>query len=179
MSRYSEEQIRHLFSASASFNELTEALEEALAQNIGDLNFYMQLIHNHNLPPDERSLFGEKIAKERPEWRYDIFMALAKLFELTSYTSDNYERAMRYYRKAAGERPAETEPYMHAARCYNPIVTIPPFEELVRFVKEGVIHAHGKKELLYEIASLYEARGDQAQAHFYRDLADRNFLVDN
>ncbi len=62
MRTYSVEEIRRCFSNSSDFNEIFDAFQSALSQNLKDVEPYRLLFWNHSLSPDEVRLFGEKLA---------------------------------------------------------------------------------------------------------------------
>jgi len=99
-------------------------------------------------------------------------MWLATVFEATYSMSDNFELAVRYYRKAAVAKPEEVQPYLDAADCHDPELNIPPLYWLVEFLKLGINLVKDKKTLLHRLSYLYQMHGDQKQADFYRNLAD-------
>ncbi|MBI4427491.1 MAG: hypothetical protein HY562_00045 [Ignavibacteriales bacterium] len=172
MPRFTPEEIRAKFANSTEFNEIFDAFEEALAQNIQDVELYRLLFWNNSLAPDELCLFGEKLAKEFPAIAYDTFMWLASVFEVTYSSYDNFELAIKYYRKAAKAKPSEPDPYLDAADCFDPDLNIPPIDALIEFLKEGVKHVGNKKALLLRLAHLYQVIGDETQSEYYRNLAD-------
>ncbi|MGA3286100.1 MAG: hypothetical protein ABSD46_01585 [Bacteroidota bacterium] len=135
MPRFTLDEIRNKFSSGKDFNEIFDAFEDALKQGIQDVELYRLLFWNTALRPDELCLFGEKLAKEFPDLAYDTFMWLANVFEATYSSYDNFELAMRYYRKAAKTKPDEVQPYLNAADCHEPDLNIPPLYWLVEFFK--------------------------------------------
>jgi hypothetical protein len=138
MRPYSVEEIRRCFATSTDFNEIFDVFQGALAQRVQDLEPYRLLFWNHSLTPDEVRLFGEKLAAEFPVIAYDVYLWLASIFEVTSSTSDNYDLAIRYYRRAAAARPDEVDPYLDACDCYDPDLNIPPLSTLIEFLKQRV-----------------------------------------
>ena len=172
MPRFTIDEIRRKFANGKDFNEIFDAFEDALSQGIQDVELYRLLFWNSALGPDELCLFGEKLAKEFPHLTYDTYMWLACVFEVTYASYDNFELAMRYYRKAAKAKPQEVQPYLDAADCHEPDLNIPPFIILVEFLKEGINNVTDKKTLLHRLSYLYQMHGDQKQADFYRNLAD-------
>ncbi len=172
MARFTLEEIRAKFGNSTDFNELFDAFEDALEQKIQDVEVYRILFWNHSLGPDELCLFGEKLAKEFSGIAYDVYMWLASVFEVTYSSYDNFELALRYYRKAAEAKPSEPDPYLDACDCYDPDLNIPPAEVLIEFLKEGLKQVSNRKQLLLRLSHLYNLIGDQEQSNFYRDLAD-------
>jgi hypothetical protein len=172
MPRFTPDEIRNKFAQGKDFNEVFDAFEDALKQGIQDVELYRLLFWNASLRPDELCLFGEKLAKEFSHLAYDTYMWLACVFEVTYASYDNFELAMRYYRKAAKARPQEVQPYLDAADCHEPDLNIPPFLILVEFLKEGINNVSDKKTLLHRLSYLYQMHGDQKQADLYRTLAD-------
>jgi tetratricopeptide (TPR) repeat protein len=172
MPRFTLEEIRARFANSTDFNEIFDAFEDALAQKLQDVELYRLLFWNNSLAPDELCLFGEKLAKEFPSIAYDTYMWLASVFEVTYSSYDNFELAIKYYRKAAQAKPSEPDPYLDAADCFDPDLNIPPVDVLIEFLKEGVKHVSNKKALLLRLAHLYQIIGDDAQSEYYRNLAD-------
>jgi tetratricopeptide (TPR) repeat protein len=172
MPRFTPDEIRFKFANSTDFNELFDAFEDALTQRLQDVELYRLLFWNHSLGPDELCLFGEKLAKEFPALAYDVYMWLASVFEVTYSSYDNFELAMKYYRKAAAANPSHVDPYLDACDCYDPDLNIPPADLLVEFLKQGLGTVSNKKALLLRLAHLFQLMGDQEQSDYYRDLAD-------
>lgn len=172
MARLTPEEIRAIFTSSTEFNDIFDAFEDAIEQKIQDVELYRLLFWNHSLGPDELCLFGEKLAKEFPAIAYDVFMWLASVFEVTYSSYDNFDLAIKYYRKAAKAKPEEPDPYLDACDCYDPDLNIPPADVLVSFVKEGLQHVGNKKSLLLRLSHLYQLMGEEEQSEYYRNLAD-------
>ncbi len=172
MPRFTLEQLRDIFANATDFNDLFDAFEDALEQQIQDVELYRILFWNHSLGPDELCLFGEKLAKEFPNIAYDIYMWLASVFEVTYSSYDNFELAITYYRKAAETKPSEIDPYLDACDCYDPDLNIPSIDVLVEFLKKGLMRVSRKKPLLQRLSYLYQLIGEQEQSDYYRDLAD-------
>ena len=172
MPKFSLEEIRTRFSTSKDCNDIFDAFEDALDQRMHDVELYRLLFWNASLRPDEICLFVEKLAKEFPDIAYETYMWIASVFEATYSTYDNFELAIRYYRKSAEQRPSEVQPYLNAADCYEPDLNIPPFETLIVFLKKGIGCVLDKKTLLHRLSYLYQMRGEQKQADYYRNIAD-------
>lgn len=163
--------IRRRFESSTDFNEIFEAFEHALRQRIDDIGLYRQLFWNHSLSPDELKLFGEKLSREFAPISYDVFMWLASVFEATTSMNDNYDLAVEYYRKASRAQPAQLEPYLYAADCYEPDLNIPPISVLINFLKEGTQRVPAPKLLFQRLAHLYEKVGNDEMTDFCRRKA--------
>ncbi len=172
MSRYTPDDIRTIFATSNDFNEIFEAFEFAVAERMTDVDLYRRLFWNSALSPDEVCLFGEKLASEFPEMAYDVYMWLASVFEVTFSSYDNFELAMTYFQKAATASPEEVTPYIEASECYDPDLNIPPFAQLILFMRSGIQRVSEKRTLLERLAYLYEITGDEEQGRYFRRLAD-------
>ena len=172
MARYTPDDIRTIFATSSDFNEIFEAFEDAVSLGLVDVNLYRLLFWNNALSPDEVCLFGEKLAAEFKSMAYDVYMWLASVFEVTYSSYDNFELAMRYFRKATEASPGEVAPYIEASECYDPDLNIPPITQMLPFLKSGVQRVKDKRSLLERIAYLCEITGDEDQGRYYRRLAD-------
>ena len=172
MRTYTVEEIRRCFSRSTDFNEIFDAFQSAVNQRLKDVEHYRLLFWNHSLTPDELRLFSEKLSQEFPDIAYDVFLWLASVFEVTYSSSDNYELALYYYRRAADTQPGRPEPYLHACDCYDPDLNIPPLAALIEFLKDGLHHVKEPVSLFRRLAHLYELAGDVEQSEHYRRKAD-------
>lgn len=175
MRTYTVEEIRRCFSTSSDFNEIFDAFQSALTQHIKDVEPYRLLFWNHSLTPDEVRLFGEKLATEFPDLAYDVYLWLASIFEVTYSSSDNYELALHYYKKAAFAKPDEPDPYLDACDCYEPDLNIPPLSSLIEFVKHGVVRVRNPRSLYKRLSHLYELAGDIEQSETYRRKSEDDF----
>ena len=172
MRAYSVEEIRRCFAASTDFNEIFDVFQAALAQRLKDVEPYRLLFWNHSLTPDEVRLFGEKLAVEFPDMAYDVFLWLASIFEVTYSSSDNFELAVHYYKRAAQAKPDEPDPYLDACDCYDPDLNIPPIIALIDFVTSGLDKVRNPITLYKRLAYLYELAGDTELSELYRRKAD-------
>jgi tetratricopeptide (TPR) repeat protein len=169
---YTLDEIRGCFSNSTDFNEIFDAFQAALDQNVREVELYRLLFWNHSLTVDEVRLFGEKLAAKFPEIAYDVYLWLASIFEVTESETDNYDLAISYYQKAAATRPAEPDPYLDACDCYEPDLNIPPLQTLIDFIRQGLHHVKNPVSLYRRLGYLYEMNGDLEQAEHFRRLAD-------
>lgn len=167
----SVEEIRRCFSSSTDFNEIFDVFQSALAQKLRDVEPYRVLFWNPSLTPDEVRLFGEKLASEFPETAYDVFLWLASVFEVTYSSSDNFELAVQYYRRAANARPDEVDPYLDACDCYDPDLNIPPLSVLTEFLKSGLDKVRDPATLYRRLAYFCEVSGNPEGAEEYRRKA--------
>ncbi len=171
MTSLSPDEIRYKFANSSDFNDLFDAFEAAIAQEIKDVELYRILFWNNSLSPDELCMFGEKLAKEFPDIAYDTYMWLASVFEVTYSAYDNFELAIKYYKRASSVKTGEPDPYLDACDCYDPDLNIPPLAQLIEFVQTGLAYVSNKRPLLLKLSRLYEFLGDEIMSEYYRRLA--------
>ncbi len=174
MPKLTIEEIHQRFASSNDFNEIFDAFEEAVESKIDDLELYRLLFWNTSLTPDELCLFGEKLAQVFPHVAYDVYMWLAKVFEVTYSMYDNYELALVYFNKAAKTKPEVVDTYLAASDCYEPDLNIPPIDYLIEFVKSGLNYVNDPVQLYKRLSELYEKIGDIEQCEYYRRLAEEN-----
>jgi tetratricopeptide (TPR) repeat protein len=168
MQKLSVDEIRRRFESSREFNEIFDAFEQAIEQHIDDIELYRQLFWNQSLKAEELTLFGEKLAKEYTHLSFDVYIWLARIFEVTHSVNDNYELALRYYRKAAQSRPNDTKPYLDAAACYEHDLRIPPIYSLIEFLKQGALTVSEPKLIYEKLAHFYELTGNDEMSMFYK-----------
>ena len=172
MPKLTVDEIRKRFDTSKDFNEIFDAFEQAIEQHIDDIEVYKLLFWNHALRPDELCLFGEKLAKEFTHVSYDAYMWLANVFEVTHSVYDNYELALKYYRKAADAKPELPQPYLDAADCYEHDLKIPPLNLLIDFLKQGAGTVPQPYVLHKRLSSLYELAGNDEMSKYFRRKAE-------
>lgn len=172
MHTLSVEEIRRCFSSSTDFNEIFDVFQSALAQKLTDVELYRVLFWNPSLTPDEVRLFGEKLASEFAGTAYDVFLWLASIFEVTYSSSDNFELAVHYYRRAAQAKPDEVDPYLDACDCYDPDLNIPPLAVLTEFLKSGLAKVPAPAALYRRLAYFADISGNPEQAEEYRQKAE-------
>lgn len=168
MQKLSVDEIRRRFESSREFNEIFDAFEQAIEQHIDDIELYRQLFWNQSLKAEELTLFGEKLAKEYAHLSFDVYIWLARVFEVTHSVNDNYDLALRYYRKAAESRPNDTKPYLDAAACYEHDLRIPPIYSLIEFLKQGAHTVPEPKPIYEKLAHFYELTGNDEMSMFYK-----------
>ncbi len=174
MAKLTYEEIQERFNTSKDFNEIFDAFEAAINSNIKNIELYRQLFWNDALSHDELCLFGEKLAEVFPDMKYDVYMWLGKVFEVTYSMYDNYESTIRYFRKAADVKPDEIETYIAVSDCYEPDLNLPPIDIILDFVKNGLLHVKDPTHLYLRLSELYEKTGNYEQSDYYRRKADES-----
>lgn len=172
MPQLTRDEIRNRFAASKDFNDIFDAFELAINQEIEDLELYRLLFWNDALGPHEIILFGEKLARKFPRTAYEVYMWMANVFEVLYAQRDNFERSFEYYEKAAAVNPYRIEPYIQAADCYDVDLNIPSLEVLIEFLKRGLDFVSDRKTLCSRLSYLYHIFGDEDLSEYYRVRAD-------
>ncbi|MEK7819061.1 MAG: hypothetical protein AAB255_04630 [Bacteroidota bacterium] len=171
MLQLSKEEIKQRFANSTDFNEIFDAFQISINLKIDDVELYRQLFWNKSLSEDEIILFGEKLAIEFPQISFDIFIWMANVFETLFGKKDNLENAFTYYKKASIVEPTNEKPFIDVCNAYNQDLNIPPIENLIEFLKNGV-ELVNKKGIVYKnLSNLYQLKGDIYQATFYKARA--------
>lgn len=174
MSRLTAEEIRQRFSSSNDFNEIFDAFEAALNNNIEDLELYRLLFWNDSLSQEELCLFGEKLVQVYPNIAYDVYVWLAKVFEVTYSMYDNFELTLQYYTKAALLKPDDCEPYIAVSECYDHDLNIPPIDMIIDFVTKGSQLVNKPGVLYKRLVELYEMTGNQEKIDYYRKKTEES-----
>ena len=172
MPKLTIDEIRNRFESSKEFNEIFDAFGQAIEQHLDDIELYRQLFWNHALKPEELCLFGEKLVTVFSHLSYDVYMWLASVFEATHSVYDNYDLALRYYKKAADAKPNEAAPYLDAADCYEPDLNIPSLNSLIDFLKQGTNTIPASKLIHQKLAYLYEIAGNDEMGKYYKRKAE-------
>jgi tetratricopeptide (TPR) repeat protein len=174
MSKLTIEEIHRRFSSSNDFNEIFDAFEAALNNKIEDIELYRLLFWNDSLTPEELCLFGEKLVQVFPVVAFDVYIWLAKVFEVTYSMYDNCELALQYYTKAALINPESSEPYIAVSDCYDHDLKVPSIDMIIDFVIKGSQLVNNPSMLYKRLAELYEKIGDDEQSDFYRRKAEES-----
>ena len=73
--------IERIFRNSNNSDEIFDAFTEAVKEKIDDVNLYKILLGNHSLSKDEIIMYAEKLCKEFPHHKYEIYMWVASIFQ--------------------------------------------------------------------------------------------------
>ena len=172
MDKLSLDEIRRRFEFASEFNDLFDAFEQAIGQELDDIDLYKKLFWNKSLSSDGVALFAEQLAKRFPYLAYNTFLWLGEMYALTVAADDNFDRALMYYRKASAANPKAIEPYLNAVSCYDPDVKIPPAQVLIEFLKTGVEHVPDNRIICKRLSYLYAQLGNDEMTQYYKRLGD-------
>jgi hypothetical protein len=151
-----KKQLEKIFRDSTSSDELFDAFQTALANNINEPYLFEAFLWNKSLSSDEIIMFAEKLSRVYPYMCYDIYMWTARIFE-SSYTyTEHIDNAVTYYRKAANANPSAHEPYSALVNLYNPEIDYPSSEELSLLLKGAIENVVIKSKICFALASLYQ-----------------------
>ena len=118
-------------------------------------------------------MFSEKICRVFPEYSYDIYLWVAKIFSTTSLLGKNYEKAMTYFLKASEVNRKSAKPLLALAGIYNKELNVPPFEDLVNSIETALIKIKNKSSACLALSDLYKDRGFVNEARKYMALAEK------
>lgn len=174
MSDEKKQEIEKIFRISNSPDELFDAFRIAISNGIKDPSLYKTLLWNKVLSADEISMYTEKISREFPENSYNFFLWAGQIFAASSVFGEHHDKAMKYFRKATSANKSTAEPYILLAGIYNKELNIPPFEDLVSALSEGVEKTDEKSRLCFIISDLYRNRGNIEESRKYRSLGEKH-----
>ena len=160
--------IENTFRQSDSQDNLFDAFQSAIENNLEDPEIYKVLLANPALSPDEIMMFTEKLCREFPEQKFGYYIWTAQVFENKSQSQENRLRAMDHYIRAAETEPTNFSPYISLLNLYNIEMDLPSNKKILNYVEEGVRKVHKKSKLYYALANLYKKLGDiQNEARNY------------
>lgn len=166
-------EIEHIFRSSENFNDLFDAFNSGITAGIQDISLYKILLANPFLSEDELRLFGEKLASELQESRYDLFIWLGEVFESKVPDLAFQGEALGYFQKAAAERPYEEEPYLRALTLYSPEYNLPVNRQIIKFVLQGTKKAKKKSLLFFSLGVFYRKLDNAAAANKYFSMSEK------
>lgn len=168
-----KQKIESVFRNSGSSDELFDTFRLAVENRIKDEDLYKILFWNKALSVDELGMYAEKICREFPDISFNVCFDVGKILEATSVYGSNLELALSYFMKAAGKEFGSFLPYLAAASLYNKELDLPEFENLVRFLKEGLEHADQKSKICFALVDLYKAKGVEEKEKRYRKMGEK------
>ncbi len=173
MPRITKKYFENIFGNSDSPDELFDTFRIAIEQGIQDSSIYRLLLWNKALSPDEIMMFAEKICKENPEWGYQIYSWVGKIFSSISIYGKHSNKALRYFKKAAGSNPTAHEPYIAITKLYNADLNTPDFNLVIKAVEKGLETVDKKSKLCFAISKLYKLNSNIELENAYQTLGEK------
>ena len=173
MSDEKKQEIEKIFRESNSSTELFDAFRIAISNKIPDSDLYKTLLWNKVLSADEIAMYAEKITKEFPENSYNIFLWAGQIYGASSVFGEYHESAVKYFKKAALINESTAEPYILLAGTYNKELNIPPFDDLISILQDGIEKTEEKSRLCFIISDLYMQKGNIENSRRFRSLGER------
>jgi len=173
MTRFTKKYLENIFRNSDSPDELFDTFRIAIDRKIKDSGIYRLLLWNKALSPDEIMMFAEKICKENPESCYQVYSWVGKIFSSISIYGKHSNKALEYFKKAAGSNPAAYEPYIAITKLYNADLNMPDFNLVIKAVEQGLETVEKKSKLCFAIANLYKIKGSLESVNTYRKLGEK------
>lgn len=169
-----KEEIEKTFRSSNNSDELFDAFQEAIAQQIDDVELYKILLGNPILADEEIGMYTEKLCNEFSGESFDLYLWTAGLFETKTYKVECLEKALYYYTKAAQIKPASYIPYLNAMNIYNYDINFSMNKEIIDFVEKNIGNVD-KKSIIYKaLAEHYKKLGYKSKEHEYLRLSEKS-----
>ncbi len=165
--------LENTFRNSSNSDELFDAFQTALSNNVTDIEIYKILLGNPFLSIDEIKMYSDKLSKEFLDLSYDINLWTAGIFE-NNYT--DYlclEESLSYYKKASENDPTGFEPYLKALELYDYDMNTPLNHLIIKFTEQGTEKAENKSLIYYSLADLYKKLNNDAMCRKYSALAEK------
>lgn len=156
-----------IFKNSKNSDELFDAFDNALKENIDDIETYKLLFWNPALDINMLSMFVKKLANTFPNIAYDVYMWGAKVIELSFDNVENYETILNFYKKAADLKPLENEPYIKAIDAYNFELKIHPPAAVINFLKKGITKVKDPSTLYFKLSEFFGKLGNTELKNHY------------
>ena len=174
-----KEEIENIFRNSNDSNQLFDAFHDAIELGIKDIELYKVLIGNPTLSQNEISMYTEKVGKDLPESKFELFLWTADLFGTKSFKVEAIESAVKYYRKAAELQPASHIPYINALNLYNYDIEYSINRNILDFVIEGIPVVNKKSVIYKSLADHYKKINDKTEYKKYCDLFEKTKRREN
>jgi len=171
-------ELMYIFNFSNSSDELFDAFNYAIQNKVESLELYQHLLWNPAITGDEIILYVCKLASVFPHFSYELCMLAANIFEFYACNNDDYMMAMHYYQKAIALEPSEELPYLSLIKLYNKDLQLPPLEEILRIVLEGVEKVNFKSKIYYGLAELYDKLDNMFTKKKYINMGDSAALTE-
>ncbi len=166
------QKLEDVFRNSNSPDELFDSFRIAISGRIKDEELYKILLRNKALSTDEISMFAEKICKEFPGLRYNIYFCVGQLFGSISTYGKHLDKALAYMLKSAAAEPTLSEPYTAIAKMYNKELNIPALETIIKTIEDGISLVEIKSPLCFALVDLYKLSGDKDKELGYQKLGE-------
>jgi hypothetical protein len=174
-----QKNIEKIFRECGKPDELFDAFQEAISKKIDNKELYKILLANPALTADELMMYTEKLASEYKNDCFDLFMWSGAIFENKAGEFTNINNALRYYKKAAVEKPADPKPYLSILKLYNYDINLPVNLDIIKEIDSGIKEANRKSVLYYALASHWERLGNFNLKKKYLGLAEKSALKEN
>ncbi len=161
------------FRNSTNSDELFDAFQSALSNNVTNIEVYKILLGNPLLSIDEIKMFSDKLSKEFADLSYDINLWTASIFE-NNYTDYRcLEESLSYYKRAAERDESSFEPYLKALELYDYDMNTPLNHLILKFTETGIEKVENKSLIYYSLADHYKKINNDAMCRKYSELAER------
>ncbi|MGD8782552.1 MAG: hypothetical protein PVH88_26795 [Ignavibacteria bacterium] len=165
--------LENTFRNSSNSDELFDAFQTAISNNITDIEVYKILLGNPLLSTDEIKMYTDKLCKEFSDLNYDINLWAASIFENNYTDYCCLEEAFCYYKKASENDNLSFEPYLKALELYDYDMNTPLNHLIIKFAEKGIEKAENKSLIYYSLADLYKKTNNDAMSRKYFAMAEK------
>lgn len=173
MDSLNKNELEKLFRTSNSSNDLFDGFRIAIENKIADIDLYKTLLWNKALSPDEISMFAEKICQDFPDYSYNIYLWVGKIFGAGALLGEHYEKAISFFTKASIKNEHSAEPLLSIAGIYNKELNIPPFEDVIQIIESRISKVEIKSSVYFALSDIYKSAGNAKEARKYRSLGEK------
>lgn len=165
--------IERIFRNSNNSDEIFDAFTEAVKEKIDDVNLYKILLGNHSLSKDEIIMYAEKLCKEFPHHKYEIYMWVASIFQNSLLDLNRLEIAFEYFVKASGTNPTEVKPIIEIIDLYTYDMDSQLNNKIMETVKRSEKKIKSRSEYYYKLAAHFKNLNDNESFKKCLKLAER------
>jgi len=164
--------LENIFLTSNCPDELFDAFQTALENNVSDFELYKILLANPASSLDEIKMYINQLSEKFPKNNYHLYMWGAVVMESLPELPEYLENACSYYQKAAYLDQENTEPYLKLLPNYNYDFRSPVNDTILEIFLAGCQTVKLKSKLFYELSKHYKKLGDIELSKEYLKLAE-------
>lgn len=169
-----KEEIERIFRNSNSGNELFDAFQYSVKNQIGGIELYKILLANPTLTTDEIKMYAETLSKIFKQNACEIYSWTAKILDSYASSPCETEESINYLIKSWKSDQTKHEPLTSLIKMFNYDYDVSYNSLILNIVKEGVSNVKIKSEVYYALAELYERTGNIEQKRKYMQLAEKS-----
>lgn len=171
--------IEKIFRCSNSGNELFDAFQYAIKNEVGGIELYKILLANPTLTPDEIKMFTETLTKIFKEEASEIYSWTGMILESYANCPTEIEESMNYFIKSWKDDQSNHEPLINLINMFNYDYDVSYNNVILNIATEGAKYVRKKSKVYYALADLFEKKKNIAQKRKYMLLAEKSAREEN